>query len=650
MGRFDMVLDRTTDEGRPSPDDLLVVAKEEERHAREGQLIIYLGYAAGIGKTYTMLQDALGWRKEGMDIVIGYVETHGRPETDALADRFETIPPVRIDYQGLSLVEMDTDAVIQRRPDIVLVDELAHTNASGMRHTKRFQDVIELIHEGISVCTTVNIQHIESLNDSIAQITGIRVTETVPDTVFTAADKVRLIDLPPEELQVRLRAGKVYVQDMAEQAIEQFFGIGNLLALRQIALRYVAQITDRRMVSHMRARAIPGPWPAGERLLVGVRPGPIADQMVRAAYTLADRFKADWIVLSVGTENEQNLTDLEREWLNKAMETARELGGRIVQYRGGDVASEILRYARQHNVTMIMLGKPRGLDIFLSPVYRIMVQSKGIDLFLYEPKKTMTIPIHRQLPQLMSVDFAISSVLLALVTITNYFLRDILHPSNLLIIQLLPVVVTALFLRRGTAILTAIASILIFDLAFVEPYYTFQVSNWEYFISFIGYVTIALIISSLATRLRNILPQIWKSEAKVEAIAVLSRDLMNATQRQEIFDTLFRHIQQFGEGSFAIFGPGGGGLHMIVGDTEFPHSTKEVSIAQWVFDNGQVAGMGTDTLPAGTGHYVPIKAHNVVFGVLAFVFKNPEEMLTPENKEILQTMAYLGALALEQAD
>ncbi|MDD1675444.1 MAG: histidine kinase, partial [Methanomicrobiales archaeon] len=289
------MVDRRSDEIRPSPEDLLVLANDADKKTREGQLIVYLGYASGVGKTYTMLQDALGWRKEGSDVVIGYVETHGRPETDVLAARFESVPPVQIDYQGLTLREMDTDAIIARHPDIVLVDELAHTNAPGTRHTKRYQDIVDLLHEGITVCTTVNIQHVESVNDSVAQITGIRVSETVPDTVFTAADKIRLIDLPPEELQIRLRAGKVYVQDMAEQAIEQFFSTGNLLALRQIALRYVAQITDRRMVTHMRARAIPGPWPAGERLLVGIRPGPSADQMVRAAYKLADRFRAEWI-------------------------------------------------------------------------------------------------------------------------------------------------------------------------------------------------------------------------------------------------------------------------------------------------------------------------------------------------------------------
>jgi two-component system sensor histidine kinase KdpD len=647
---FKMTGKPSKEEQRPSPEDLLTMAEEEERKTRDGQLIIYLGYAAGVGKTYTMLQDALEWRKEGVDVVIGYVETHGRPETDALAARFELVPLIRTKYQGLQLVEMDTDAVIRRRPKMVLVDELAHTNAPGMRHPKRYQDIIDLIHEGISVCTTVNIQHVESLNDSVAQITGIRMAETVPDTVFTAADMIRLIDLPPEELQGRLRAGKVYVQDMAEQAIERFFSTENLLALRQIALRYVAQITDRRMITHMRARAIAGPWPAGERLLVGIRPGPTADQMVRAAYKLADRFQADWIVLSVGMENEQNLTDQEREWIEEAMETARELGGRIVRYRGGDVASEILRYARQHNVTMIMLGKPRGLDIFLSPVYRIMVQSKGIDLFLFEPKKPVSIPIRRQLPQLLSVDFAVSTVLIGLVTLTNYLLRGIISPSNLLIIQLLPVVVTALFLRRGTAIGTAIVSIIIFDIMFVEPYYTLRVSNWQYFISFIGYLVIAFIISSLATRLRYLLPQIWRSEAKAEAITALSHDLINVKGRKEIFSSLYEHMRLFGEGSYAIFVPGIGGLHIEAGDSDYPYSPKELSIAQWVYDNGRDAGTGSDTLPSGAGYYVPLKVHRVVYGVLAFVFKKPQEMLTPENKEILQTMAYLGALAIERVE
>ncbi|WP_054847788.1 DUF4118 domain-containing protein [Methanoculleus chikugoensis] len=285
--------------------------------------------------------------------------------------------------------------------------------------------------------------------------------------------------------------------------------------------------------------------------------------MVRAAYRLADRFRADWIVISIGTETEQNLTDQERRWLNDAMETARSLGGRIVRYRGGgDVpGGELIRYARQHNVTMIMLGKPpRGLDIFYSPVYRTMVRSKGIDIFLYEPKAAVSIPIHRQLPQFVSPNLIISAILIALVTIVNYFLRNVISSSNLLIIQLVPVVAAALLFRRGTAIITAIASILIFDFAFVAPYYTLTIDDWDYFISFVGgYVVIAFIISGLATRLRYLLPQIRRSEAKVEAVAVLSRDLVNVAHRQEIFDTLYRHMKQFGEGAFAVLTPGAGG-------------------------------------------------------------------------------------------
>ena len=597
-----------------------------------------------------MLEDALSHRGDGLDVVIGYVETHGRAETNALAARLEAIPPVRSDYRGLTLREPDIDAILRRRPQIVLIDELAHTDAPGSRHIKRYQDIEEILHAGISVYTTVNIQHIESQNDIVAQITGIRVAETVPDTFFYDADEIRLIDIPPEELRIRLRAGKVYVRDMAEQAVRRFFSVENLLALRQIALRFMAQVTDRQMLTCMRARAIPGPWPAGERLLVGIRPGPTADQMVRAAYRLADRFRADWIVISIGTESEQNLTDRERRWLNDAMETARNLGGRIVRYRGGDVPGELIRYARQHNVTMIMLGKPRGLDIFYSPVYRIMVRSKGIDIFLYEPKAAVSIPIHRQLPQFVNSDLVVSAILIALVTIMNYFLRNVISSSNMLIIQLIPVVAAALLFRRGTAIITAIVSILIFDFVFVVPYYTLTITDWEYFISFVGYVVIAFIISGLATRLRYLLPQIRRSEATVEAVTVLSRDLVNVAHRQEIFDTLYRHMKQFGEGAFAVLTPDTGGLFVNVGDPGYPLTPKERTIARWAFENGRTAGRGTDTLPMGIGHYVPMKASGVTFGVLAFAFRDPEEVLTPENKDILQTMAYLGALALERVE
>ena len=360
-----MATDRSEEEGRPLPEDLLFIARRAEKKAHEGQLTVYLGYAPGVGKTYSMLQDALQRLREGKDVVIGYIETHDRPETNVLVSNFEVIPTVSIEHQGLSLKEMDLDAIIRRHPQIVLVDELAHTNAPGSRHVKRYQDVEEILQAGISVYTTVNIQHIESQNDVVAQIIGIRVSETVPDTFFSDADEIRLIDVTPEELNIRLKAGKIYVKDMAEAAVQSFFRTGNLLALRQLALRYMAVYTDQRMTDYMRTRAIPGPWPAVERLLVCIRPGPTAEHMVRAAYRLANRFDADWIVFSVDISDDRALSSQERTWLNQALETGRRLGGRIVRYRGDDIADEITRYARRNNISMIMLGKPHGIDIIL---------------------------------------------------------------------------------------------------------------------------------------------------------------------------------------------------------------------------------------------------------------------------------------------
>lgn len=644
-----MASNRYEEEGRPRAEDLLFIARRDEKKVNEGQLTVYLGYAAGVGKTYSMLQDALQRQREGKDVVIGYIETHDRPETNALVENLEVVPIVSIEHQNLSLKEMDLDAVIRRHPQIVLVDELAHTNAPGSRHLKRYQDVEELLKAGISVYTTVNVQHVESQNDTVAQIIGIRVSETVPDTFFSDADEIRLIDITPEELNIRLKAGKVYVKDMAETAVQSFFRTGNLLALRQLALRYMAEFTDKRMIGYMRTRAIPGPWPAGERLLVCIRPGPTAEHMVRAAYRLATRFDADLIVFSVDINDERALSSQERIWINQALETGRRLDGRIVRYRGDDVADEIIRYARRNNVSMIMLGKPHGLDILFSPVYRVIRQSHGIDIHLYEPKgKEVHIPLKKQIPLFFTAEYVISFILIIAIAGVNLLLREIIEPSNLLIIQLFPVLVSAFFFRRRVALFTAFVSILVFDILFVKPYYTFTIHDWEYFISFIGYVTIAFIISNLATRLRHLLPQIWQSEAEVEATSGLSRGLVEAKTQQEVFEILAGQMHNFGPGSFAVLIPGPFGLQTGAGGVDYPLDDKEKAIAQWAYDNSQIAGHGTDNLPAGKRYYVPIKTHRMIFGIMAFAFDSPEEVLTPENKELFETMAFLGALALER--
>jgi len=639
---------RDPERQRPVPEDLLRIANAEEQAGNHGKLIIYLGYAAGVGKTYTMLWDALQHKAEGTDVVIGYVETHKRIETDALAAGLETIPVSHIWYQGLDIREMDLDAIISRKPSIVLVDELAHTNAPNSRHLKRYQDIEEILRAGISVYTTVNIQHVESLNDAISQITGIQVRETVPDTFFDLADDIRLIDLTPEELIARLKAGKVYLGDMASQAVDHFFSSGNLIALRQLTLRYLAHRTDKQMVTHMRARAIAGPWPAVDRILVAIRPGPAAEAMVRAAYRDSQRMNAEWVVLSIQEEREGPPTGQERAWLRDTMDTARKLGGKVVVYRGEDVAHEILRYASQNNVTTIMLGKPRGLDILVSPVYRIMRKSPGIDIILFDAKGATSIPIEQQLPRLIPKDYLITMVLILAVTLLNHLLLGTISTANLIIIQLLPVLVSAWFFSRKASIFAAVMSIIVFDFAFVAPFYTFSVDDWEYFISFAGYVVIAILISHLANRLRYLIPQIRESEATVAAVAGLSKDLVDARGYEEMLEILARHMRLFAPGKIAILIPDDGGLRFATGDKDYPFTDKEMTIARWVYDNGEVAGRGTDTLVGGIGHYVPMKAHGLVYGVLAFAFQNPEAVLSLETKGVPVAMAQVGALSLER--
>jgi two-component system sensor histidine kinase KdpD len=298
---------------------------------------------------------------------------------------------------------------------------------------------------------------------------------------------------------------------------------------------------------------------------------------------------------------------------------------------------------------MIMLGKPHGLDIFSSPVYRVIRQSHGIDVHLYEPKGgSVYIPLKKQLPLFFTVEYAISLILIAAVVGVNFLLKEYIGPSNLLIIQLIPVLVSAFFFRRRVALFTAGLSILIFDFLFVKPYYTFSVHDWEYFIAFVGYVTIALIISSLATRLRHLLPQIWQSEAEVGATTGLSRELVGAKTRQDVFNTLANQMHNFGPGAFAVLVSDHAGLQIEAGDSDYPLNDKERTIALWAYSNGQIAGYGTDNLPAGRGYYIPLKIHRKIYGLMAFAFEKPEEALTPENKELFETMAFLGAISLER--
>ena len=381
---------------RPDPDELLARIQSEEKGKNQGKLKIFLGYVAGVGKTYAMLEAAHQRKAEGIDVVVGYVETHNRVETEAMLAGLQVIPRKKLDYHGVTVEEIDVDAILARHPQLALVDELAHTNLSGSRHPKRYQDVEELLEAGINVYTTLNIQHLESLNDVIAQITNITVRETVPDSIIDEAAEIELVDLPPDELIDRLNEGKVYVPDQAARAIHKFFRKGNLTALRELTMRRAAARVDEHMLDYMQTRAIPGPWPAGERILVCISANPLGEKLVRSARRLADELKAEWQAIYIETPRHIGLSQAQRDQIAHNLQLAEELGAKTFSIPGQTVAGSVLEYAHKHNITKIIAGKsvrPRWVELLYgSDVEQIIRYSGNIDVYVAVSYTHLTLP------------------------------------------------------------------------------------------------------------------------------------------------------------------------------------------------------------------------------------------------------------------
>ncbi|MEZ0361977.1 MAG: histidine kinase [Hydrogenobacter sp.] len=376
-------------EERPLPEELLeLIETEAEPQVGRGNFIVYLGYAPGVGKTYSMLYDAHLLVAEGKDVVVGYAETHGRPETEALLKGLEVIPSIVVEYKGLKIKEVDYDRIIERKPQIVIIDELPHTNPPGFPEEKRYQSIQRVLKAGIDVCTAMNVQHLESLKDIVYQICGVEVKETIPDPFIKGAKEIKLIDLPPEELLKRLREGKVYVRDMAEEAIKRFFKLSNLIALRTLALRVLADQLDQTLKEYLRKRGVSGPLGLKEKILVGIYASPYASHLVRKTYGLASELGGvEWVALYVETEKAKSFTEEEKRWLREAMEVTQKLGGRVEVVKGYSVAREIIKYAKKENVTKIILGKPRREGALRSTIYKeIILQTEGIDIYLIAPK------------------------------------------------------------------------------------------------------------------------------------------------------------------------------------------------------------------------------------------------------------------------
>jgi two-component system sensor histidine kinase KdpD len=651
----------STESRRPDPDQLLAHVIAEEASARRGHLKIFLGYAAGVGKTYAMLEAAHQRKREGLDVVIGYIETHNRVESERLVADLETLPRKTIEYHNVTLTEMDVDVILNRHPALVLVDELAHTNAPGSRHPKRYLDVEELLNAGIDVYTTLNIQHLESLNDVVAQITGVLVHETIPDRVIDEASELELVDLPPDELLNRLREGKVYVPDQAGRALQDFFRQGNLTALREMTMRRAAARVDNQMRSYMETRAIAGPWAAAERLMVCISPNPLGEHLIRSARRLADELNAEWMAVYVETPRDSTLPQQKRDMVAGTMRLAEELGARSYTLLSSGsmnaLAQTLVDFAHKNNVTKIVAGKPlrpawyerlRG-----SLVSHLIHMSGNIDIYVVPTSEPAHLPpeenplqIHSNLPR-----YIWSILLVATATGLSYFFAQDISPTNLVMIYLLAVVITAVYLGRGPAILASLLGVLAFDFFFVPPRFTFSVSDTEYLLTFTGLFLVGIVISALTVQARQQAEAAQRREADTAVLYALSRDLAAADGLSAVINAIRTHIEaDFGRDVIVFLPEGSSNLRAYSDDPAAPADETEVSLAIWVYQHGEPAGRGTDTLPAAKARYIPLKTSQRVIGVLCIKPPDEGQKLTPEQRRLVDAIASQAAQAIERVN
>ena len=625
-----------------------------------GKLKIFLGYAAGVGKTYAMLQAALLRQAEGLDVVVGFVETHGRSETDALLANLEIIPRRMVIVRDTVQFELDTDAVLARQPQVVLVDDLAHTNAPGSRHTHRYQDVQELLSAGIDVYTAVNVQHLESLKDVVAQITGLTVRETIPDNVLDESDEIELVDLPINELLMRLELGKVYLPQPRGIVMQKFFRRGNLTALREIALRRAADRIDAQMRAYMQSHAIAGPWPAGERLLVCISSNPLGERLVRTTRRLAVRLNAEWIAAYVETPGSMKLSQASRDRVTQTLQLAESLGAQTVRLEGRSVAETIVNYALNRNVTRLVAGKPlrsrwRELLQGGSLLDQIVRQSQDLDVYIISGTTTAVPPLGAGTKtRSAGIAWAVYLRSIALVfaaTLIGLPLRDSINPTNLVMPYLVAVIVAAVWLSRASAILASLLSVIAFDIIFVPPYYAFAVDDAEYLLTFAGLLAVGLVISTLTARAREQEIAARRRERQTAALYELSQKVAAVTDLQAIAQTAVNHMQETLGNPAAIFLPFGedNSLMLQAKTVEFQLEKDSLAVASWVLRHKQVAGRHTNTLRSVGGTYLPLISSGQGIGVLAVEFPQSETPLTGEQNRLLLSYASQVALALERA-
>lgn len=626
-----------------------------ERSAR-GRLKVFIGASAGVGKTYAMLSEAHQYLERGCDVVIGFIETHGREETEALVDGVPTVSQRQIEYKGAKLREPDIDAIIFRSPSLVLIDELPHSNAPGSRHRKRWQDIDELLDAGIDVYTAMNIQHLESLNDVVAQITGVKVQETVPDAFLERADEIEVIDIPPGELQQRLKEGKVYVPEKVDQALDGFFKTSNLTALRELALRRAADTVDAEVRRLRTQEGAGGPWATRERVIVCIAPNAMASRVVRAAARLGATSHAEMIAVTVESDRQASRSEVERDHAREALELAKSLGMEVVMLSGHDIVHEVFRFAQKRNATLVVVGKPirpRWKELVFGSVVDEMVRASGdVDVYVI----TADAPDQnrkKRLPNSQRIAFTPAGITLglfsvALATGIGFLLLTPLGIANVAMLFVLAVAIVAGRLNQFESATTALLSVLCFNFFFVEPRFTFAVSDARYLLLFLVMLCVGLVISTLTQRLKGQLQESSDRERRNSSLYKLSQLLAQQRSKRELASVAAQEIKSVFDAEVAVFLSQTGGLSVLASsDSHFETSSTETAVAAWVAEHGQPAGAGTNTLPGASALYLPLLGTERSVGVLAIRVDQGVLELGP--RRLLETFANSLGLALERA-
>jgi len=646
-------------DGRPDPDQLLDRIKAGEARAARGKLKIFFGASAGVGKTYAMLSAARQQLRLGVDVAVGVVETHGRKETRAQLEGLECLPLKDVAYRDKTLQEFDLDGALARKPALILIDELAHTNAAGSRHPKRWQDVEELLAAGIDVYSTVNVQHLETLNDVVGGITGIRVWETVPDHVFDSADEVVLVDLPPDELLQRLKEGKVYLPQQAERAVQNFFRKGNLIALRELALRRTADRVDEQMLEYRRDQSVAPVWQTRESMLACIGPGPGGDRIIRSTARFAARLGVPWHVIYVETPALQRLSGPQRQRILRNLQLAQQMGAETETLAGSDAVSGVVDYARKHNLSRVLVGREQ-----ISP-WRPWLRSFADRLGRQAPDLEV-IQVAHDVGQIAApvdgaaeegwldrlkapwTSYAMSALVCAVATLFAAPLHSVFDLTNIAMLFLLAVVLVSVRYGLGPSVMASFFTVAAFDFFFVPPRLTFAVSDVQYLLTFAVMLAVSLVTSQLTTGLKYQARVAGRREQRVRALYEMSRDLSGALLPEQIAEIAQRFAQTELDARCALL-PADEANHLMPPvATPAGNPAVDKDIAQWAYERENEAGCGTDTLPGHPLLYLPLKAPMRTRGVLAVAPRDPGRVLPPEQRRLLDTFARLIAISLER--